>query len=61
MERYRQDLIADRLTCGVDQVRRELVGRDLMCWCALTRPCRADLLPQIANSESVEGSIADKA
>ena len=29
--------------------RRELAGRDLMCWCPLTSPCHADVLLAIAN------------
>lgn len=33
----------------VDQIRRELAGRDLVCWCPLTLPCHADVLLEIAN------------
>jgi len=29
--------------------RRELRGRDLVCWCALDRPCHADVLLELAN------------
>ncbi|MFL0393527.1 DUF4326 domain-containing protein [Streptomyces albus] len=29
--------------------RRELAGRDLMCWCPLDRPCHAGVLLEIAN------------
>lgn len=32
-----------------DQIRRELAGRDLMCWCALDQECHADVLLAIAN------------
>lgn len=34
----------------VDQIQRELGGRDLMCWCPVGRPCHGDLLLEIANS-----------
>jgi len=33
----------------VEQVRAELAGRDLMCWCPLSQPCHADVLLEIAN------------
>lgn len=35
----------------VDDVRRELRGKNLACWCALDQPCHADVLLKIANSE----------
>lgn len=31
----------------------ELAGRDLACWCALDRPCHADLLIALANDETI--------
>lgn len=40
----------------VDDVRRELAGRDLMCWCPLVDdegrpvPCHADVLLEVANA-----------
>lgn len=33
----------------VEQVRGELAGRDLMCWCRPGQPCHADVLIEIAN------------
>lgn len=33
----------------VDEVRRELAGRDLACWCPLSLPCHADVLLELAN------------
>jgi hypothetical protein len=30
-------------------IRRELAGKDLMCWCPLDQPCHADVLLEIAN------------
>jgi hypothetical protein len=32
-------------------IRYELAGRDLACWCAVGRPCHADVLLAIANPE----------
>jgi Domain of unknown function (DUF4326) len=42
----------DRTVLGftVDDVRRELGGRDLACWCPLDEPCHADVLLEVANS-----------
>ncbi|HEY3559693.1 MAG TPA: DUF4326 domain-containing protein [Kribbella sp.] len=33
----------------VEQIRRELGGKDLACWCRLDQPCHADVLLEIAN------------
>lgn len=32
-----------------DEIRGELAGRDLACWCPLDQPCHADVLLEIAN------------
>lgn len=50
VEMYRADLLAGRLPVTVDDVRRELRGRDLMCWCRLDHECHADVLLEVANS-----------
>lgn len=34
----------------IDEIRAELAGRDLACWCPLDGPCHADVLLEIANS-----------
>lgn len=31
-------------------VRRELRGKDLACWCRLDQPCHADVLLELANA-----------
>jgi len=31
--------------------RRHLTGKNLACWCPLDKPCHADVLLRIANSE----------
>ena len=33
----------------VEDVKRELRGKDLACWCPLDQPCHADVLLEIAN------------
>lgn len=34
-----------------EEIRAELAGKDLACWCALDDPCHADVLLRIANEE----------
>jgi len=36
----------------VDEICRELAGKDLACWCPLDKPCHADILLKVANEES---------
>lgn len=36
------------------EIRRELAGKDLVCWCRLDQPCHADVLLQIANAPFCE-------
>lgn len=33
----------------VDEIRAELAGKNLACWCRLDSPCHADVLLEIAN------------
>ena len=47
--RYHEDLPAGRLAITVDDVERELRGRDLACYCPLDGPCHADVLLEMAN------------
>lgn len=35
----------------VAEIRAELAGKDLACWCPLDQPCHADVLLEIANAE----------
>jgi hypothetical protein len=43
---------------SMEEVRNELAGKDLACWCPLTQPdgrpmpCHADVLLELANRES---------
>jgi hypothetical protein len=50
VRRYREDLVAGRLSVAVDDVRCELRGRDLACYCPLDEPCHADVLLELANA-----------
>ncbi len=34
---------------SADEIRAELAGKDLMCWCPLDQPCHADVLLELAN------------
>ena len=34
----------------LDEIRAELAGKDLMCWCPLDQPCHADVLLDLANT-----------
>jgi hypothetical protein len=47
---YRRALLAGDLAITVDDVRHELAGRDLACWCRPGSPCHADVLLELANS-----------
>lgn len=35
---------------SLEEIRSELGGRDLACWCPLDQPCHADVLLELANS-----------
>lgn len=34
------------------EIRSELRGKDLVCWCPLDQPCHADVLLEIANGSA---------
>lgn len=38
--------------CLLERARRELAGQPLMCWCADTLACHADVLLRLVNEES---------
>lgn len=42
--------IQDPWVPDVDDIRGELRGRDLACWCPLDQPCHADVLLELANA-----------
>lgn len=44
-------LVADgSLPFTIEQVRRDLRGKNLACWCPLDQPCHADVLLEVANA-----------
>jgi hypothetical protein len=38
-----------------EEIRHELAGCDLACWCPLDGPCHADVLMKIANTHALAG------
>lgn len=48
-ELFRERLVDDLLPIDLDDVRAELRGKDLACWCPLDQPCHADVLLELAN------------
>ncbi len=40
----------DRKPPSVEEIRRELRGKNLACWCAPGTPCHAELLLELANA-----------
>lgn len=50
VDAFERDLRAGALPVTVDDVRRELAGKQLACWCQLEGPCHAAVLLEIANS-----------
>lgn len=52
--------LADALACfetsltgrQVAEIRAELGGKNLACWCALDKPCHADVLLRLANGRA---------
>ena len=49
VRRYREDLLAGRLLITVADVKQQLRGADLACYCPLNEPCHADVLLEVAN------------
>lgn len=50
---YRNLLEDEELTdvSFINDIQRELRGKDLACWCPLDQPCHADVLLEIANAK----------
>jgi hypothetical protein len=46
---YREALTRGELAFAVTDVRRELAGLDLACWCPPDEQCHADVLLELAN------------
>ena len=52
VDRYREAIRSGTAEVTVDEIRAELAGRDLACWCPLSSPCHADTLLAIARGET---------
>jgi hypothetical protein len=48
--RFRAALLGGRLDITIKQVRAELGGRNLACWCRSGAPCHGDVLLAIADA-----------
>lgn len=48
---FRDALVEGYLDVDLDDVRRDLRGRDLACWCTLDVTCHADVLLELANAD----------
>ena len=46
---FQQNLLSGTLSFTIDDVKRELRGKDLACWCGADSPCHAQVLLSIAN------------
>jgi hypothetical protein len=46
---FERALRGGQLAVTVEDVRRELRGKDLACWCRASDPCHADVLLRVAN------------
>lgn len=40
-----------------EDIKRELGGKNLACWCSLDQPCHADVLLKIANEPSKDSRL----
>jgi hypothetical protein len=60
--RYRRALEDDdgTLPFTSSDVRRQLAGRDLACWCPLDQPCHADVLLEVANERVARRGTDDR-
>jgi hypothetical protein len=60
---FRKALLANdgSLPFTIEQVRRELRGKNLACWCPLDQPCHADVLLDVANARPPAGAGARRA
>lgn len=51
--KYRSELVTfggGFLGVTVEEIRRDLAGKDLACWCPLDQACHADVLLEVANA-----------
>lgn len=47
---FRKALMTSQLPVTLSEVRRDLMGKNLVCWCPVDgTPCHADVLLELAN------------
>lgn len=46
---FRSHIAYEDIDWSPEEIRAELRGRDLVCWCPLDQPCHADVLLRLAN------------
>jgi len=51
--------ISTAVNLTIEEIKNELRGKDLACWCPLDQPCHADVLLEIANAEVHDGKQQD--
>jgi Domain of unknown function (DUF4326) len=49
LDEFEEYQISSRLKVTIDDIRRELRGKNLACWCKSSEVCHADVLLEIAN------------
>ncbi|HWO40317.1 MAG TPA: DUF4326 domain-containing protein [Candidatus Eisenbacteria bacterium] len=52
LDEFGEYQISPRVKVTVDDIKGELRGKNLACWCKLSEACHADVLLDIANRES---------
>jgi hypothetical protein len=50
VDEYRDWLMEPERAFFREDIRRELRGHDLSCWCRINWPCHADVLLEVANN-----------
>jgi hypothetical protein len=48
--RFREALLDGRLPFETDEVKQQLRGKNVACWCPLDAACHGDVLLDVANS-----------
>jgi Domain of unknown function (DUF4326) len=48
--RFSEALLTGELPFSVGEVKQQLRGKNLACWCPLDKACHADVLLEVANS-----------
>ena len=51
--KFRADLLAGKLDFTIEDIRRDLAGKNICCWCREDDPyCHGDVLLELANREN---------